>query len=115
MIQTALTTMSSNYPPGAANDPDAPYNQQDPPEVEVSVTEKLVKEDVIYTRYRDSGDVESDWHDQRRTAEQCLADAARVLKALYEAQRPKCMFAGVNIGQLWDDCSGWEQVELEVR
>ena len=28
----------NNYPPGAEHDPNAPYNQQDPPEVEVTVT-----------------------------------------------------------------------------
>ena len=34
-----------NYPPGAARDPRAPYNQSDPPEVEVelTMTETLTK------------------------------------------------------------------------
>ena len=127
--------MSSNYPPGAEHDPNAPYNQEDPPEVEVTVTEKLVKEDVIsswgghyccdsefdlaegrviHTQFWDPGDVAGDWREQHRSAEQCLADAARVLKALYDAQKPKCMFAGVNIESLLDDCSGWEQVEIAI-
>lgn len=126
----------NNYPPGAENDPNAPYNQQDPPEVEVTVTETLEKKDVVFsygghyccdtefdlaegrvihTQYYDPGDVEADWKEQRRSAEQCLHDAERVLKALIEEKKPRQMYAGVNIVDLYDDCSGWEQISFNLN
>lgn len=52
-----------NYPPGAANDPRAPYNQKENPEVEVEVTvsitlSKTVK--VLVTDYELIEDVDED-------------------------------------------------------
>ena len=35
--------MKDNYPPGAANDPNAPYTEVEAPEVAVTVTAKMVK------------------------------------------------------------------------
>ena len=42
---------SGYYPPGAEFDPNAPYNQCDPPEIDIAVTvhETLVKEDSVVT------------------------------------------------------------------
>lgn len=42
---------SGYYPPGAEFDPNAPYNQCDPPEIELSVkvTEVMVKDSVLIT------------------------------------------------------------------
>lgn len=103
--------MSSNYPPGAANDPSAPYNQQEAPEIEVTVTEKLTKQDCIYSE----GNVEADYREQRRTAEQCLYDAARVLQKAVEEKLIPRYYVRVNIIDLIDQCSGWEQQEFEVE
>jgi hypothetical protein len=36
-----------NYPPGAANDPRAPWNQPEWPEIDIRVEAKLVKETVV--------------------------------------------------------------------
>ena len=42
-----------NYPPGAANDPRAPYNEEPMPEVEVEVTVRLMKGTVVYAETHD--------------------------------------------------------------
>lgn len=128
--------MSSNYPPGAEHDPNAPYNQEDPPEVVVTVTEKLVKQDVIYsneghyccdsefdlaegrvihTQFWDPGDVAGDWREQRRSAEQCLADASRVLHAALKERLIPRYYGKVNVLDLAEDCEGWEQLEIEIE
>ena len=41
----------SNYPPGAEFDPFAPYNESEPPEVDVELTatEKMTKTITVYT------------------------------------------------------------------
>ncbi len=41
--------MNDNYPPGAANDPRAPYNERPGMETEVTVKTSLIKETVIET------------------------------------------------------------------
>ena len=41
--------MNDNYPPGAANDPRAPYNERPGMETEVTVKTTLIKETVIET------------------------------------------------------------------
>ena len=41
--------MNSNYPPGAANDPRAPYNERPLKEVDVTVKTSLIKETVVET------------------------------------------------------------------
>ena len=41
--------MNDNYPPGAANDPRAPYNEPRSMETEITVSSKLIKEAVIET------------------------------------------------------------------
>ena len=41
--------MTDNYPPGAANDPRAPYNERPGMETEVTVRTTLIKETVVET------------------------------------------------------------------
>ena len=124
----------SNYPPGAADDRDAPYNQELPQQVEVSVSEILKKETTIdscsghwvnefeyepdegrsiATSFYETGNIEEDFHSQCRTAEQCLNDCAKVLKALYAAD---ISFVNhVDIRALYHDCCGWEQEEISIE
>ena len=123
----------NNYPPGAANDPNAPYNQEDPPEIDVTVKQLLVKDTCIQSygghyevdseydptegRYVHSqswepGNVEEDFREQCRTAADCLADCCKMLAALKQAGIRSV--AKVNIETLLDDCEGWEHEELEV-
>ena len=123
----------NNYPPGAAHDPNAPYNQEEIPEIGVNVKEVLVKETCIqsygghyevdseydptegryvHSQYWEPGNVEEDFREQCRTAAGCLADCCKVLSALKQAGIRQV--AKVNIDTLLDDCEGWEHEELEV-
>lgn len=123
----------NNYPTGAAHDPNAPYNQEDTPEIDVTVKQMLVKQTCIVSRsghyeydveydscegrnvasqYWESGNLEEDFRKQCRTAVGCLLDCCRVLAALKQAGISRV--AHVNIDTLLDDCEGWEHEELEV-
>ena len=123
----------NNYPPGAAHDPNAPYNQEDPPEIDVTVKQLLVKDTCIqsygghyevdseydptegryvHSQYWEPGNVEEDFREQCRTAADCLADCCKVLSALTQAGIRSV--AKVNIETLLEDCEGWEHEELEV-
>jgi len=50
-IKNINISMYDNYPPGAALDPNAPYNQVEGPEVELTCTTvtTLSKQDIVYT------------------------------------------------------------------
>jgi hypothetical protein len=102
----------NNYPPGAANDPNAPYNQEDPPEVEVTVTETLVKVTYIYSY---SSRVAEVYKNDHRTAEQCLNDSYRVIKALYDERKPNRFYEHVDLLHLLDDLEGWQTEEFSVN
>ena len=41
--------MMDNYPPGAAHDPNAPYNEEPCPDIDVTVRATLVKDTVLTT------------------------------------------------------------------
>ena len=43
--------MMDNYPPGAAHDPNAPYNEEPCPDIDVTVRATLVKDTVLTGRY----------------------------------------------------------------
>jgi hypothetical protein len=126
----------SNYPPGAANDPNAPYNQEDPPEVEVTVTETLVKEmcicsygshtgvdyeydpdegRAIAVPYVEHADLAEDYKNDHRTAGQCLNDSYRVIKALYDERKPNRFYEHVDLLRLLDDLEGWQTEEFNVN
>ena len=123
--------MSSNYPPGAANDPRAPWNEVPEPETEVTVRVVMVKETVVAAathrcteweiepdgsrvciQYDEADDVLEAYRDQEYTPQEimtrCMA-VCRQLKA--DGQR---RYAGVNIERLADACDGWEEEELEA-
>ena len=126
----------NNYPPGAANDPNAPYNQSDPPEVDVTVTEKLVKETCIQsdgghyvdecdydpaegrsirTSYYEPGDLSEDFRNQCRTASQCIADCCEVLRELIKHGFTFSSKGDLYLRQLLSDCEDWEQEKLEIE
>ena len=136
--------MSSNYPPGAANDPNAPYNQEDPPVVEVTVREMLIKETSISsccghwvndyeydpdegrsvgTSYYDEGNVAEDFQNQQRYAFQCLRDCAKVLPVMLKelndyrkllGLKPSRIIEHIYVDELARDCEDWECEESDV-
>ena len=125
--------MANNYPPGAANDPMAPYNRDDAPEVDVTARETLVKETCILSQGShavmewdidpDSGryvcgacyehdDLKDDFLDQERTASQCLQDCCKVLRQLIKDGTT--FYANIYLPTLLSDCKDWEQEEFDV-
>lgn len=104
-----------NYPPGAANDPNAPYNQCENPEVEIDVTvsitlSKTVK--VLVTDYDIEEDIDEDG------AYRTLDFSNTNLRAAVEEQviLPQDASLYVDVGsnlKAADDLSGWHVDEME--
>ena len=125
--------MMDNYPPGAANDPRAPYNEIPLPEVEVTVTVKMTKETVVYAATHDCVEWEIDPDTGRREGihfTECddVDEAYRNEEYTPSEIMTKCIavcqqlkrdghrwYAGVNVGRLADSCDGWGEEALEVE
>lgn len=125
--------MSDNYPPGAANDPNAPYNEVPMPEVEVKVKTVMTKETVVYAEthtcveyeidpdtgrrvgysYTECDDEEAAYRDQEYTPSEIMSNCIKICQQLIKDQ--KRWYAHVNIQKLMDSCDGWEEEELEVE
>ena len=133
----------NNYPPGAANDPRAPYNEPQWPEIDVTVTAVLEKKTVLlgsgthtcvecetepdgsrsYIRYEESDDDVSDlFSDQSKSPAEILSDCEKVvkeLKRLILAQKVEGIsslyFAKVYLPALLDAIDGWEETELTIE
>ena len=130
----------SNYPPGAADDPSAPYNEPIPVEMDVRVTETLIRETRIeiteghyvtecehdpcegwrvYTSFcEEPGDLREDYDNQCRTAKQCLQDCAKVLRELIAERKPSRLptvfYAQIDLANLLEECEEWQQESVEI-
>ena len=107
-----------NYPPGAANDPRAPYNQPVDPAIEVTVRTTLVKETVImadsscvFPEYDD--DLGDYFRSQDKTAAEIITDCGRIVKELIRENRRR--YADIYLPRLLDACDGWEEETLTVN
>ena len=126
--------MNSNYPPGAANDPRAPYNERPLKEVDVTVKTSLIKETVVETSeghyvreteiepdgsrstigfYETDEDLKEAFLNAHRSAIQIIRDCEKIAKALLADG--KRFFAGIYIPILIDDCEDWEEEETIVN
>ena len=125
--------MNSNYPPGAANDPRAPYNERPMEEVEVTVKTSLIKETGVEasgghwvreteiepdgTRstvsfYETDEDLKETFLNAHRSAIQIIRDCEKIAKALL--LNGKRFFAGIYLPTLIDDCDDWEEENFEI-
>ena len=126
--------MTDNYPPGAANDPCAPYNERPGMETEVTVKTTLIKETVVETSeghwvqeseiepdgsrstvgfYETDEDLKETFLGAHRSAIQIIRDCEKIAKALLaDGNR---FFASIYIPTLIDDCEGWEEEEIIVN
>ena len=125
--------MNSNYPPGAANDPRAPYNERPMEEVEVTVKTSLIKETVVEasgghwvreteiepdgTRstvsfYETDEDLKETFLNAHRSAIQIIRDCEKIANALL--LNGKRFFAGIYLPTLIDDCDDWEEENFEI-
>ena len=123
----------NNYPPGAANDPRAPYNERPLEEVDVTVKTSLIKETVVETSeghwvqeteiepdgtrshvsfFEPDVDLKETFHNAHRSAIQIIRDCEKICKALLaDGNR---FFASIYIPTLIDDCEGWEEEEIII-
>ena len=123
-----------NYPPGAANDPRAPYNERPGMETEITVKTTLVKETVVVTcethtvveseiepdgSYSRVAFVEVDndllgkYDLQYRRPIQIIRDCQTIARQL--VTDGKCFYAHVYLPTLIDDCEDWEEEEILVN
>lgn len=126
--------MTDNYPPGAANDPRAPYNERPGMETEVTVRTTLIKETVVETSeghmvceseiepdgsrsivsfYETDEDLKETFLNAHRSAIQIIRDCEKICKALLaDGNR---FLARIYIPTLIDDCQEWEEEILKIE
>ena len=123
----------NNYPPGAANDPRAPYNERPTEETEVTVRTVLIKETVIETSeghmvceteiepdgtrstvsfFEPDVDLKKAFLDAHRPAIQIIRDCEKICTQLIKVGNR--YFADIYLPTLADDCQDWEEDEFEV-
>ena len=123
-----------NFPIGAANDPRAPWNESEWPEIEVTARATLVKETVVlgsgthtcteceiepdgtrsYISFTESDDdVAELFRDQEMTPAEIFRDCERIVRQLRSALKVR-FYAKVNLERLLDALDGWEETELEI-
>ncbi len=118
---------------GAANDPRAPYNEPEWPEIEVTATATLVKETVVmgsgehtcteceiepdgsrsYVSFTESDDdVRELFREQDMTPAEIFRKCEKVVSQLVtDGHR---FYAHVNLHSLLDALDGWEETEFNV-
>ena len=125
--------MKDNYPPGAANDPSAPYNERPTEETEVTVRTVLIKETVVETSeghmvceteiepdgtrstvsfFEPDVDLKEAFLDAHRPAIQIIRDCEKICTQLIKVGNR--YFADIYLPTLADDCQDWEEDEFEV-
>ena len=126
--------MNDNYPPGAANDPRAPYNERPGMETEVTIRTTLIKETVVESSeghwvqeseiepdgsrstvgfYETDEDLKETFLGAHRSAIQIIRDCEKIAKALLaDGNR---FYATIYIPTLIDDCEEWEEEELKIE
>ena len=123
----------NNYPPGAANDPSAPYNERPTEETEVTVRTVLIKETVVETSeghmvceteiepdgtrstvsfFEPDVDLKEAFLDAHRPAIQIIRDCEKICTQLIKVGNR--YFADIYLPALADDCQDWEEDEFEV-
>jgi len=126
--------MNDNYPPGAANDPRAPYNEKPLEEIDVTVKTTLIKETVIETSeghmvceseiepdatrshvsfFEPDVDLKETFLNAHRRPIQIIRDCEKICKALLADG--KRFFACIYIPTLINDCEDWEEEELSIN
>ena len=125
--------MNSNYPPGAANDPRAPYNERPVKEVDVTVKTSLIKETVVETSeghyvceteiepdgsratvgfYETDEDLKATFLNAHRSAIQIIRDCEKICREL--AKNGIRFYAGIFLPTLIDDSQNWEEEEISI-
>ena len=125
--------MSDNYPPGAANDPRAPYNERPMLEVDVAAKSVLIKETVVETSehhtvvereievdgsystiaYEEPEiDLKDEFLGNHRRPIEIISDCRKICQELVRCGN--VWFAKKYIPKLINDCEDWEEEDFEV-
>jgi len=111
----------SNYPPGAATDPSAPWNQVDPEELEFAadVTVTLAKTATVMSDDYDSwGDHCHDLYEAYERSECSVITMLDYLRRYVErdlANKDYSLASKQRLECLLTSCQGWEEVETDVE
>jgi len=102
--------MLGNYPEGAANDPAAPWNQEDPELIDTQLTiSQTLHKDFEAAIAEDSNLLEA-YKYYNYTIEEML----KVLKKYVEADMNNSSYHHNNLKNLYDSIDGWYVDETEV-
>ena len=125
--------MSDNYPPGAANDSRAPYNERPLEEVDVTVKTSLIKETVVETSeghwvqeteiepdgtrstvsfYETDEDLKETFLNAHRSAIQIIRDCEKICTELVRVGNR--FYNKIYLPNLIDDCQDWEEENFEI-
>ena len=104
--------MTDNYPPGARYDPNAPYNEEDAPEIEVLVRTVMTKATTVVGSRDYHCNLLTAYHDQQRTLRQTLGACVKVFDQLRKQGIYKV--GQYSLRELRDECDDWDCDELEV-
>lgn len=105
-----------NYPPGAANNPDAPWNQEDPPEKLFSITVScsLSKDaDVTSTEYDSDDRLNYPWDDYTEseyTPSEIIEFAKQCAEYMLSNKDYKVK-SKYGLKKMIDSCTGWNTDE----
>ena len=123
----------NNYPPGAANDPRAPYNERPMLEVDATAKSVLIKETVVETSERHTVvereiepdgsystiayeepeiDLKDEFLGNHRRPIEIISDCRKICQELVRCGN--VWFAKKYIPKLIDDCEDWEEETFEV-
>ena len=126
--------MNDNYPPGAANDPRAPYNERPLEEVDVTVKTSLIKETVIETSeghwvheteiepdgtrshisfFEPDVDLTEAFLNAHRRPIQIIRDCEKICTELVRVGNR--FYNKIYLPNLIDDCQDWEEENFEIR
>ena len=127
-----------NYPPGAAHDPHAPYNQPVEKEVEVYVTATLVKADsvcidatpytfaereydpvdgsLVVTQITEMPDcdLEETYRNESRTPLEIIQDCKKLAETVMK-EKGFHLYAQMNLRTLVQDCEDWDMKDFTVE
>lgn len=105
----------NNYPPGAANDPNAPYNQRENPEVEIEVTVSITLSKTVKVFVTDYELIEDEDEDGKYV-ERDFSDTNLLAAVEEQVILPQNASLYVDVGsnlKAANDLSGWHVDEIE--
>lgn len=106
------------YPPGAEFDPNAPYNQVEPPEREykVSATYCIRRTDELWSSKYDEDenlcDPQREWESVYMTPLELFRHCRELAERMLEMRDEK--YPEYVLRKIIEECDGWEIVEREI-